>query len=193
MLLTFSVEEDSPARLTLLEARAAVVEELLELLELLRTALLEEALAELLELLELRTAVPEVALLELLEELRTALPEVALPELLELRVAVPEEEERVALPEELELLRETWLEEPDRLDWLLEELERVALLELELRVLWLEELDRVVWLLEEERVALPEVERVWATISGAATRDRAISTDAAIVIIRLIASKILMI
>ena len=47
------------------------------------------------------------------------------------------------------------------------------------------ELERVAWV-EDDLVPLEE--RVWAIISGAATRDRAISTVAAIVIKRLIAS-----
>ena len=182
-------------------------------------------LADELELLEAeRTALPLELLTALPLELLTALPleeeeeRTALPELLELLTALPEElPERVALPEvELEFLtalpllelleRVLWLVE--RLTWLeelLPELERVAL------PLLLEE--QVTWLLlreaeleleeEEERVALPELdrvlcpevvrepllERVWATILGAATRDRAISTVAAIVKIRLIASK----
>lgn len=190
----------------MLVARAVLADEL-ELLEAERTALPLELLTAL--PLELLTALPleeeeeRTALPELLELLLTALPE-ELPE----RVALPEVELEflTALPL-LELLeRVLWLVE--RLTWLeelLPELERVAL------PLLLEE--RVTWLLlreaeleleeEEERVALPELdrvlcpdvvrepllERVWATILGAATRDRAISTVAAIVKIRLIASK----
>jgi hypothetical protein len=64
--------------------------------------------------------------------------------------------------------------------WLLEELERETL-ELD------PELLRVVWVEEDDLLPLLE-ERVWAIISGAVTRDRAISTVAAIVIKRLIAS-----
>jgi hypothetical protein len=64
--------------------------------------------------------------------------------------------------------------------WLLEELERETL-ELD------PELLRVAWVEEDDLLPLLE-ERVWAIISGAVTRDRAISTVAAIVIKRLIAS-----
>ncbi len=78
--------------------------------------------------------------------------------------------------------------------WLLEELERDTE-EAELERVAEEELDRETEEPELERVAwveddlVPLEERVWAIISGAATRDRAISTVAAIVIKRLIASK----
>ena len=77
--------------------------------------------------------------------------------------------------------------------WLLEELERDTE-EAELERVAEEELDRETEEPELERVAwveddlVPLEERVWAIISGAATRDRAISTVAAIVIKRLIAS-----
>ena len=161
----------------MLLARTAVVDEALEA-ELLRTALL----------LVLRVADPEdacrVAWLE--EACRVAWLEdaclVAVPELLLLDL--------VAWLEEELLLLETWLAEEDRVAWLPEEeLLRTAVPEDLLEEL----LDRVAWLEEEVRVAPPDVERVWATISGAATRDRAISTEAAIVIIRLIASKFLMV
>ena len=78
--------------------------------------------------------------------------------------------------------------------WLLEELERDTE-EAELERVAEEELDRETEEPELERVAwveddlVPLEERVWAIISGAETRDRAISTVAAIVIKRLIASK----
>jgi hypothetical protein len=78
--------------------------------------------------------------------------------------------------------------------WLLEELERDTE-EAELERVAEDELDRETEEPELERVAwveddlVPLEERVWAIISGAATRDRAISTVAAIVIKRLIASK----
>ena len=74
--------------------------------------------------------------------------------------------------------------------WLLEELERETL-EPELEREALEpELLRVAWVEEDDLLPLLE-ERVWAIISGAVTRDRAISTVAAIVIKRLIASNFL--
>ncbi len=107
-------------------------------------------------------------------------------------------EERVTcwleLPEVL-LVEEAEEPEVERLTcWLLEELERDTE-EAELERVAEEELDRETEEPELERVAwveddlVPLEERVWAIISGAATRDRAISTVAAIVIKRLIASK----
>ena len=171
----------------MLLARTAVVDEALEA-ELLRTALL----------LVLRVADPEDACrVTWLEEacLVAWLEDaclVAVPELLLDLTAELEELllDLVAWLEEELLLLETWLAEEDRVAWLPEEdLLRTAVPEDLLEEL----LDRVAWLEEEVRVAPPDVERVWATISGAATRDRAISTEAAIVIIRLIASKFLMV
>ncbi len=107
-------------------------------------------------------------------------------------------EERVTcwleLPEVL-LVEEAEEPEVERLTcWLLEELERDTE-EAELERVAEEELDRETEEPELERVAwveddlVPLEERVWAIISGAETRDRAISTVAAIVIKRLIASK----
>ena len=94
------------------------------------------------------------------------------------------------LPEVL-LVEEAEEPEVERLTcWLLEELERDTE-EAELERVAEEELDRETELAEVEREddLVPLEERVWAIISGAATRDRAISTVAAIVIKRLIASK----
>lgn len=120
-----------------------------------------------------------------------------LPEVLLVVLEEPEAE-RVAcwleLPEVL-LVEEAEEPEVERLTcWLLEELERDTE-EAELERVAEEELDRETEEPELERVAwveddlVPLEERVWAIISGAATRDRAISTVAAIVIKRLIASK----
>ena len=87
------------------------------------------------------------------------------------------------LPEVL-LVEEAEEPEVERLTcWLPEELERDTE-EAELERVAEEELDR-----DTEDDLVPLEERVWAIISGAATRDRAISTVAAIVIKRLIASK----
>ncbi len=88
--------------------------------------------------------------------------------------------------EEPEVERLTcWLAEELERDTVAAELERVAEEELD-RETEEPELERVAWV-EDDLVPLEE--RVWAIISGAATRDRAISTVAAIVIKRLIASK----
>ena len=193
----------------MLEARTAV--------EVLEEELLRVACPELLLLTEpseeellLLTVVPEALLLERVPE--------ALDPLLEERVlpvdaALLLEEERVTcwllLPEVLLVVVEEpevervacWfalLPEEERVTcWLL--LPEVLLVEEEPEVerltCWLpEELDRETEEPELERVAwveddlVPLEERVWAIISGAATRDRAISTVAAIVIKRLIAS-----
>ena len=162
----------------------------------------------------LLTVVPEALLLErvpealdpLLEERVTCwllLPEVLLvvleePEVERVACWLLPLEERVTcwleLPEVL-LVEEAEEPEVERLTcWLLEELERDTE-EAELERVAEEELDRETEEPELERVAwveddlVPLEERVWAIISGAATRDRAISTVAAIVIKRLIASK----
>ena len=82
------------------------------------------------------------------------------------------------------LLEEEEEPEVERLTCWLPELEREAEAELE-REAEEPELLRVAWV-EDDLVPLEE--RVWAIISGAVTRDRAISTVAAIVIKRLIAS-----
>ena len=144
--------------------------------------------------------VPE-ALDPLLEERVTCW--LLLPEVLLVVLEEPEAErvtcwlelpevERVACWLELpEVERVTcWLDLPEVL--LVEEAEEP---EVERLTCWLlEELERDTEEAELERVAEEELdreteERVWAIISGAATRDRAISTVAAIVIKRLIASK----
>ena len=115
------------------------------------------------------------------ELLEVELERVACAELLLL--TEPSEDELLLLtvvPEALLLERV-----PEALDPLLEERVTCWLLLPEVLLVVLEEP-------EVERVAcwlLPLEERVWAIISGAATRDRAISTVAAIVIKRLIASK----
>lgn len=129
-----------------------------------------------------------------------------LPEVLLVVLEEPEAERVTCWLELPEVERVTcWLELPEVLlvvepeverltCWLLEELERDTE-EAELERVAEEELDRETEEPELERVAwveddlVPLEERVWAIISGAATRDRAISTVAAIVIKRLIASK----
>ena len=94
--------------------------------------------------------------------------------------------EVLLVEEEPEVERLTcWLPEELERDTVEAELERVAEEELD-RETEEPELERVAWV-EDDLVPLEE--RVWAIISGAATRDRAISTVAAIVIKRLIASK----
>ena len=93
--------------------------------------------------------------------------------------------EVLLVEEEPEVERLTcWLPEELERDTVEAELERVAEEELD-RETEEPELERVAWV-EDDLVPLEE--RVWAIISGAATRDRAISTVAAIVIKRLIAS-----
>ena len=164
-------------------------EELLLLTVVPEALLLERVLEALDPLLEERVLPVDAALL--LEEERVTCW-LLLPEVLLVVVEEPEEE-RVAcwfalLPEEERvtcwlLLPEVLLveEEPEveRLTcWLPEELDRETE-EPE------PELERVAWV-EDDLV--PLLERVWAIISGAVTRDRAISTVAAIVIKRLIAS-----
>ena len=205
--------------MTLVERVALVVVALLRVLLLEeRTALEEllrvepEELRVALEELEERVELPEVP-----EEDLTAEPEVLLPE--EERVALEELLDRVAL-EELEervellvvpLLFRTSCEEPlveelleglavVALDDLVDEVEEEERTELPEDPEVLEE-ERVELLLEElllerveleellERVALP-VFLVWASISGAVSMQNPTNTEAAIVIIFLIASKI---
>ena len=202
---------ERPERVTLLEVARTAVEELEvpllrvaepellltepsapELLLLTVVPELEERVPEELEALLLERVLPVVAALLLLLERVTCwlLPEVLLAE-----EELPEEE-RVAcwlLP--LEERVTCWLELPEVLlleeepeeeerDTVAAELEREAEEELDRETLE-PELLRVVW---DEDDLLPLEERVWAIISGAATTDRAISTIAAIVIKRLIAS-----
>lgn len=208
---------ERPERVTLLVARTAV--ELLEVeLERVACAellLLTEPSED--ELL-LLTVVPEALLLERVPEALDPLLEervtcwLLLPEVLLVVLEEPEAERVTCwlLPlverEELPLLvervlcteEELLVEDPverllvERVTCWEDELlvERVAcwrplLLELD-RETEEPELERVAWV-EDDLVPLEE--RVWAIISGAATRDRAISTVAAIVIKRLIASK----
>ena len=93
--------------------------------------------------------------------------------------------EVLLVEEEPEVERLTcWLPEELERDTVEAELERVAEEELD-RETEEPELERVAWV-EDDLVPLEE--RVWAITSGAATRDIAISTVAAIVIKRLIAS-----
>lgn len=158
----------------LLEERVALPEELLErtALELLeRTAL---------ELLDERVAEPDDEELE-----RTALEEL-LEELLE-RVALLLDErvellldERVALVEE-ELLRVSWVDTDELLEGLALELDLVEEDDTELEDL-VEEPE------EEERVAVPLLFLVCASISGAVSMENPTNTEAAIVINFLIAS-----
>jgi hypothetical protein len=209
----FSVTElspERPERVTLLEARTAV--------EVLEEELLRVACPELLLLTEpseeellLLTVVPEALLLERVPEALDPLLEervtcwLLLPEVLLVVLEEPEVERAACWLLPLEERVTCWLELPEVLlveedpeverltCWLLEELERDTE-EAELERVAEEELDRETEEPELERVAwveddlVPLEERVWAIISGAATRDRAISTVAAIVIKRLIAS-----
>ena len=111
-------------------------------------------------------------------ELRTA-PEVRVA--LELRVTLelceaPERDPELTLEREEEALERT----ADELERVADELERTE--------------DELLLVLccwdDDDELRDPLLVRVWATISGAETTDRAISTVAAIVIKRLIASKI---
>ena len=192
--LFVAASDARPALVTLVErVAAALVRVALEELLLERTALeellLEERVALPEELLLERTALEllERTALELLDERvaepddeeleRTALEEL-LEELLE-RVALLLDE-RVALVDE-ELLRVSWVDTDELLEGLALELDLVEEDDTELEDL-VEEPE------EEERVAVPLLFLVCASISGAVSMENPTNTEAAIVINFLIAS-----
>lgn len=165
-----------------LERTALELEKEFELLEGLLLLTEAELLPEEEELeLRLTCCAPERVLVSVPDveaELRTA-PEVRVA--LELRVTLelceaPERDPELTLEREEEALERT----ADELERVADELERTE-----------DELLLVLCCWDDvEELRDPLLERVWATILGAETTDRAISTVAAIVIKRLIASKI---